>query len=515
MKKGRSKAMCGIFGGVLGANETRTCLNRLHRGNDGTSVIEWKEYGVSLGFMRHSIIAPDDTSSMQPITSDTGKTALVMNGEIFNYQELKKGLLAKGYTFKSEGDAEVLLNLYRDKGDRFCDDLDSMYAAAIFDYEHEYPRILIFRDWIGEEPLHYVYSKDEKQFIFSSEIKGFLGLDNYNLDEIKALEPGTIFELNLLDFSSREWKYYELAIDQEKFSYNNPEAIGSELRKRLERSAEERIIADVPVCCLLSGGIDSAVTTYLVNKLLTSRGEKLTLYTFHIEEEPIVEGTDLYHARIVAKALGLERNLIEVHISGKDAINALPEVIYSLEDKRSKDFNVYTAIYNHFLAKRIAKDGFKVVFNGEGSDELQGSYGSWGSFEVEPAEITKPEFRLKMTCNLHKGVLMRTSKVMMYSGPLEMRTFFLSRNVAEYLLNIPANFLREGEVWKMPLVDAFKDVIPEAILRRPKARPQDSTGIMALTPLLLERFKEYGESDQEIFEGIFRRLYVTRELERS
>lgn len=507
-----SKSMCGIFGGVLAAKDTQNGLNKLHRGNDGTNVVEWKEYGVSFGFMRHSVIAAGDVDSMQPFVSNTGKTAIVMNGEIFNYKNIKRDLLAKGYTFKSQGDAEVLLNLYKSKGDYFCDELDSMYSGAIFDYEHDYPRILIFRDWIGEEPLHYIYNQHKREFVFSSEIKGFLGLDDYNFDEIQALEPGSILEVNLSDFSSRQWKYYELLVNQSKFLYSNPEAIGIELRKRLEKSAGERIIADVPVCCLLSGGVDSLITTYLVNKLLKQKGENLTLYTFHIEEEPIIEGTDLYHARIAAKALGLENNLIEVQISREEAVDALPEVIYSLEDKRSKDFNVYTAIYNHFLAKRIARDGFKVVFNGEGSDELHGSYGSWGSFKVESQEIMKPEFRLKMVNNLHKGVLMRTSKVMMYSGPLEMRTFFLSRNVAEYLVNIPSVFLRDGDVWKMPLVNAFKDVIPEAILRRPKARPQDSTGIMKLTPLILERFRKYGESDQEIFENIFKQLYLTKEL---
>lgn len=504
--------MCGIFGGVVSKDETNHCLNLLHRGNDGTRVVDWPEHGVSFGFMRHSIIAPNDPDSMQPIVADNNKTTLVMNGEIFNYEDLKKDLIAEGFSFKSQGDAEVLMNLYKAKGDNFCDSLDSMYAAAIFDNRQEYPRILIFRDWIGEEPLHYIYNQEKKLFVFSSEIKGFLGLKDFDFKEIKALDPGTIFEVNLSDFSSRQWKYYELKVDPSKFSYKDPKSIGVELRKRLEKSARERIISDVPICCLLSGGVDSTITTYLVNNILKERGEKLTLYVFHINEEPIVEGTDLYHARIAAKALGLEKNLIEVHVSKKDAIESLPEVIYSLEDKRSKDFNIYTAIYNHFLAKQIAQDGFKVVFNGEGSDELHGSYGSWGSFSIKPEKIIQPEFRLKMTYNLHKGVLMRTSKVMMYSGPLEMRTLFLSRNIAEYILNVPPKFLREGDVWKMPLVNAFSDVIPESILRRPKARPQDVTGIMALKPAIVERYKEYGSTDQEIFENIFKKLFVTKEL---
>lgn len=504
--------MCGIVGGTLSKAETKACLSLLHRGNDGTNVVEWKEHGISLGFLRHAIIAPDDANSMQPIVSNTRKTALVMNGEIFNYQSLREELSKRGLVFRSKGDAEVLLNLYRDKGDGFCNELDSMFAAAIFDFEKGFPRLLIFRDWIGEEPLHYIYNKSKRRFIFSSEIKGFLGLNGCSLDDIQALEPGTIFEVNLTDFSSRKWKYYELSVSS-KFSYEKPETVGKELRRRLEKSAEERIISDVPVCCLLSGGIDSTVTSFLVDRLLKQRGENVALYTFHIAEEPVVPGTDVYHARIAANALGLEKNLIEVHVPRKEAVEALPEVIYALEDKRLKDFNVYPAIYNHFLAKRIAQDGFKVVFNGEGSDELHGSYGSWGSFTIAPEEITKPEFRRKMTYNLHKGVLMRTSKVMMYSGPLEMRTFFLSRNVAEYILNIPAALLRDGDVWKMPLVYAFQDVIPKSILRRPKARPQDSTGIMALKPLIEERFKEYGNTDQEIFENIFRKLFMTRELQ--
>ncbi len=495
--------MCGIFGGTVEPEEIKKCLRYIKRGNDGEDIKSWEKHGISFGFKRHAIIAPNDRNSMQPVESFDKKSAIVMNGEIFDYRTLKKEVLRTGLKFQSEGDAEVLLNLYRAKGDRFCDNLDSMYAAAIFDESRDYPRLLIFRDWVGEEPLHYIYNKEERRFVFSSEFKGFLGLSNYNLEEIQALEPGTIVEINLDDFSLRQWKFFSLGIKPEKYSYENIEEIGLELRRLLEQSAEERIISDVPVCCLLSGGLDSTVTTYLINEIMKKRGQELTLYSFHIAEEPIVEGVDLYHARIVAKELGLDKNLIEVHVPRKSVINTMPEIVYAMEDKRSKDFNIYNAICNFFLAKQIAKDGFKVVFNGEGADELHGSYGSWGSFQITPEEITQPEFRLKLVENLHKGVLMRTAKVMMYAGPSEMRTFFLSRRVAEYTVNIPPNFLRKGDVWKVPLVQAFSDVIPANLLKRPKARPTDSTGIMAIKPLLLKKYQNLGSSDQEIFEHFF------------
>ncbi len=500
--------MCGIFGGTIGSKVAETCLGRIHRGNDGNQVMSWPLHDVSFAFKRHSIIAPTDACSMQPVSTIDQKTHLVFNGEIFNYIELRKDLIKKGFTFQSEGDAEVLLNLFKSRGDAFCDNLDSMYAGAIFDESGDDPRILIFRDWVGELPLHYIYKKEEKRFIFSSEIKGFLGLGNYRIDDIQTLEPGTIFEVNLKDFSSRQWKYTRLKVDSNKYIYQNLKQIGEEVLKRLKKSASERVIADVPVCTLISGGIDSAITAYLLKELLREQGKELFAYCFHIEGEPIVEGTDLYHARIVAKELGLEKNFREVIVPKDDAVAALPEVIYALEDKRLKDFNIYPSIYNWFIAKRLVQDGFKVVFTGEGSDELFGSYGSWGSFDIKPEEITAQSFRLRLVENLHKGVLVRTSKVMMYAGPIEMRTFFLSQYVSDYIVNIPPEFLRQGQVWKMPLVSAFSGLISPEILNRPKARPQDSTGIMNLRNQIIETYKMYGNTDKEIFDAIFKSYFA-------
>lgn len=497
--------MCGIIGGTLNPDQTKSGLDRMQRGNDGISIREWPEFGITLGFRRLAIIAPEDTSSMQPISKDDQHAAIVLNGEIFEYEKLRTQLKKDGFTFQSEGDVETVLNLYLQKKDHFCDQLDAMFAGAIFDWKKR-PHLTIFRDWVGEEPLHYLLDPEKRQFVFASEIKGLLNVPGYKLEDVQTLEPGNVLEVNLQDFTTRHWQYFQLGENKSQ-TYPDLVRIGKEVRKLLARAADERIIADVPVCCLLSGGVDSIVTTYLIAKILQEQKIQPTLYTFHLKEQPIEPGTDLYHARIAADALGLRDRLVEVIVPAKEVIRALPEVIYALEDKRLKDFNVYPALYNYFIAQRITADGFKVVFNGEGSDELQGSYASWGSFTISPEEITKPEFRRQMVGNLYKGVLMRTSKVMMYAGPVEMRTVFLSRKVAEYMVNIPAKFLREDTVWKMPLVEAFKSEIPEALLRRPKARPQDSTGIMSLKEEIVRNYDRYGTTDREIFENIFKEKF--------
>ncbi|MCK5096053.1 MAG: asparagine synthetase B [Candidatus Pacebacteria bacterium] len=501
--------MCAITGGTLSYDEAEKGIKYMHRGNDGHSIFSFDDHKVVFGFRRHSVIAPEDVRSMQPVVAKNNNVALVMNGEIFNYKFYKEKLLELGVNFESKGDAEVLLYLYLKDRDNFYKAVgESMCAVGVFDYRGDDPKIVIARDWIGEVPLHYVYKKDKKEFIFASEIKGLLGVVCDDIQDIKALEPGHVLEVNLNSFNSQDRKYFDRYNDPQKDTYVDLDSIGKELRNRLEKTAEARIISDVPVCCLLSGGVDSTITTYLVKKILDREGKDLSLYCFHVEGHPIDKNSDLYHARKVAKYFGIEKQLNEVCIQEDDIIEAIPEVIHGLEDTRSKDFNVYTAIYNHFLAKRIVADGFKVVFNGEGSDEFHGSYGSWGSFAIDPKDIIQIDFRKKMAGNLYKGVLQRTSKTMMYSGPLEMRSFFLSPDVGNYIMNIPPQFLRQGNVWKIPLVEAFEDVIPKDILQRPKERPQDVTGIMSLKEKIIDRYKDFGNTDHDIFSSIFEKKFI-------
>jgi asparagine synthase (glutamine-hydrolysing) len=500
--------MCGIIGGTISKEQAKKSLAKMKRGNDGDNIIEFKDYKITFGFQRHAIIAPEDTKSMQPIISSDGKVALIMNGEVFRFRQFKEALQNSGVNFTSDGDAEVLLQLYLNDEQEFYQAIgESMCAVGLTDFrDTKDAKIIITRDWIGELPLHYIYSQQDKTFVFSSEIKSLIDIQETSFDTIRSVEPSTYITLHLDDFSLVEQTYEQNVVSNQ---YENIQSIGKELRKRMEEESRVRCIADVPICCLLSGGVDSTVTLYLVKKYLAEKSSNLSLYCFHVEGHPIDEYSDLFHARKVAEYFGLKDNLKEVYISEQNIIDAIPEVIYALEDKRCKDFNVYTAIYNYFLAKQIASDGYKVAFNGEGSDEFHGSYGSWGSFVIDPNEIIKPEFRKKMASNLHKGVLMRTSKVMMYAGPVEMRSIFLSPSVANFIMNIPPKYLRQGDVWKMPLVEAFKDVIPSEILSRPKQRPQDVTGIMNLKNKIIKKYKEFGDSDAEIFKNLFLSKFKT------
>jgi asparagine synthase (glutamine-hydrolysing) len=250
-------------------------------------------------------------------------------------------------------------------------------------------------------------------------------------------------------------------------------------RELLEASAVARTWTEVPVACLASGGTDSLITLYLLLKH-GKFDRPLPIYTFHCEDLPDGPDSDLYHAKQVAKFFGDKVEHRIVMATADDIIQTIPEVVHALEDKRGRDFNVFTAIYNRFLAEVMARDGIKIAYEGEGPDEALGSYSPWRSAQISNDEIANPKVRKKMVSNLHKGVLLRTSKVMMYFGPLECRSYFLDREVQTFLSSLPAEIVRRGGRRKGVLIDAFKDVIPQDLLERPKARPQDATGITSI-----------------------------------
>ena len=257
--------MCGIFGGIgITEAETFVALENIQRGNDGITV---RSYGnVVLGARRHLVKISNkagvaEGESDQPYESDDGNVVLVFNGELYNFKELKNGVLGEA-AFTTEGDTEVWLRLYEKFGvdcyGRF--DVDSMFSLAILDQNLN--RLFVGRDWPGRVPLFYYYNEENRTFVFSSELKGMKTVPGIRLAQAKELPSGHLISLDLETF--------EMQIDRviKANPTKGPERplldIGKELHAVLHRSAKNRTMGDVPICTMLSGGLDSLLTTYYV-----------------------------------------------------------------------------------------------------------------------------------------------------------------------------------------------------------------------------------------------------------
>lgn len=488
--------MCGILGANTDEFSVREGLRYMHRGEEE---LRFARVGdASFGFQRHAVVAVDEEIT-QPYRS--GGHVTLANGELFGHRELRASLRQPG---RPEGtDIEVLHHLLLERGVEAIGELNMMIAGAL--YEEGSGRLTLFRDWIGEEPLHYVFDESTGRWCFGSTIASVTRATRAPLARIREVTPGTIVRLS--PWGDTEVRYYDVETTPtlEDVDY---EEVTTRTRELLERSAAARTWTEVPVACLVSGGTDSLITLYLLLKY-GKFDKPLPIYTFHCDDLPVGPGTDLFHAKQVAQFFGSRVEHRIVTVSRKDVIDAIPFVVQALEDKRGRDFNVFTAIYNRFLAEVIARDGNKVVYEGEGPDEALGTYSSWRSSTISSEDMAKPRFRKRLLANLHKGVLLRTSKVMMHFGPLECRSFFLDRDLLTFLASLPPEIVRRGDRKKGVLVDAFVDVLPRELLERPKARPQDATGITRILDGLTEEELNFRRILEEYLDQLRQNRYVS------
>jgi asparagine synthase (glutamine-hydrolysing) len=450
----------------------------MRRGDDEVRVLEVP--GATFAFQRHAVIAPEREIT-QPYRSSGYVT--IANGELFGYEELRKQVRSR--KISPDGtDIEVLHHHLIENGVASFADLNTMMAGAF--YEEETGALTLFRDWIGEMPIHYVHSAVDGGWCFASNIAALTDATRSRLDEVREVKPGTLVRLGPAGESCEV--YYDVE-QSENVSTIEYQAAVSRVRDLLERSACARTHVDVPAAALLSGGTDSFVTIHLLLKYGKIEG-RLPVYTFHCEDLEEAEGTDLFHARRVAAFFGDRVEHRVVTATKREVIESLPGVVRALEDTRGRDFNVFTAVYNRFLAEAISRDGIKVVYEGEGPDEALGTYSSWRGWNITDEEISRPALRKRLLSNLHKGVLLRTSKVMMEFGPIECRSFFLERELLTFFASLPVEVVRRGGRRKGVLVDAFVEELPRELLERPKARPQDSTGITAVLEALDLDYKQ-------------------------
>jgi len=386
--------MCGIVGivGVVGSPNNREeileKMNKLiaHRGPDDEGFFYSENAGLAM--RRLSII--DLKSGKQPITSLDGNFTIVFNGEIYNYKTLRKELEVDGFTFQTETDTEVILNLYARDKEQCLGKLRGMFVFAIFDKQDN--SLFVARDYFGIKPLYYL-RQGSAILAFGSEIKSLLVHPLYKKEindeavyeylffqynplpetffkNIFKLNPGHFLKINLKDGSYQEKKYWEFEFAPEEIPL---EKAKSTLENILSDSVSAHMIADVPVGAFLSGGIDSGVITAIASGIKKKSGEKLSTFTIGFKE-----ANEWIEAEELSKHIESDHN--EIILDWKEYFKTLPKIIWHFEEPVADPSAV-----NIFFLAREARKKVKVVLSGEGSDELFGGYNIY----LEPFERSK------------------------------------------------------------------------------------------------------------------------------
>lgn len=443
--------MCGI---VATIGYTKSDVNEMleaiaHRGRDNRGIKEfaYKNKTIHLGHNRLSI---NDISPLgnQPMEYDG--IELIVNGEIWNYPQLRKEYEERGYIFKSNSDSEIILFLYKE-GE--LKRLEGMFSFVIYDGN----KLILSRDWVGKIPL-YIYNTNK--YIIASEIKSILTQDG--IDDVKIVPKNSLIQINLDtdEFTIDKNYYFQFASETTKATSH--EEVGETTFKLLESAVDKRLLSDVPIATSLSGGIDSAIITYL----LAQRIPNIKAYTIAFDQE----SKDLQKARVCAKALGVE--LVEVFVPRNEEIikQRFMESIRVIEYPSTVQMEV--GILQSFIAEEMAKDGIKVAFSGEGSDESYGSYGTFRMFSKKP---DWSDVRKKLFEKQHYGNLLRGNTIFMNYGTIELRCPFFDREFLNYTTNLTDEFLADKGQWKRPLADAFRGKLPDEILDQEKRAFQKGT----------------------------------------
>lgn len=372
--------MCGIAGILAPTAESKSVLDEMldrivYRGPDDSGT--FVDRAVALGMRRLSII--DVAGGKQPIFSRDGSLAIVFNGEIYNFKELRARLLERGHTFTTDTDTEVILHLYEEQGEDVVSSLRGMFTFLIYDMKKG--TVMAARDPFGVKPLYYLM-RDGSVRALASEIKSLLALPEYKKEiheeaifhylsfqynplretffrGIYRVLPATYLIIDAKTGEAKEKKY-------ETFSFHADESMdeekaAEELSGILLDSVRHHLISDVPVGAFLSGGIDSALVVGAIRKAHPSGALK----TFTIGSKEVNEFAE---AREQSDALRTEHT--EIVLDPDEYFAALPRIAWHFDEPVADP----SAVALYFLARETSRH-VKVVLSGEGADELFGGYG--------------------------------------------------------------------------------------------------------------------------------------------
>ncbi|NDB55229.1 asparagine synthetase B, partial [archaeon] len=442
--------MCGIIGGnwFKSDEQTNTHLQKIiHRGRDASKIA--KIENIFVGHNRLSIQDLSDTAN-QPMWNSDKTICLVYNGELWDSKYTKDLRERITIPFRTKSDTEIILNGYEQFGVDVFKELDGMFSFAIVDTKIN--KVFVVRDYVGELPLWYAID-NENQLVFCSEKKGLPLSDLYEV-QVKAIYPGTYLEYNYKTLEHSTQTYYTLPTE---IINDDRETIVKNIRVMLEEAVKVKMVSDVPICTILSGGIDSVITTYILSRI------KPDIEAFVVSMgDGDTKNDDIKYARIAAKEFGVK--LHEIILTEKDVEDAIEETLYVIEQSRWQ--NVGSAIAQIALSKKINELGFKVVFSGDLSDEIWGSYGHIQAFHWRPEDYDKA--RRKLVEDVHKTNFLTTNQSIMWGGTVEVRTPYSWRPFVEYTLNIPPLYQKENGHMKPLLRAAFKGEISDELLYRPK-----------------------------------------------
>ena len=374
--------MCGIVGFNW---EDKALARRMadvikHRGPDDAAY--FTDSGVSFGMRRLSII--DLTKGIYPLTNENEDIFLVFNGEIYNFQKLRKMLEEKGHKFKTNCDGEVMVHAYEEYGENFLKLLNGMFAVCI--YNSKSKELILARDRVGIKPLYY-YHDTKGNLVFASEIKSILELNTikreiniqalnqyfalrYNpsydtlFKGIKKLEPGHFLRFNLDEKSMIISKYWD--INLEKQDNKSVGFFEKKLFELIKDSVKKRLISDVPLGAYLSGGLDSSTIVLMMSLIRKEQKSDAPIRTYSVGFAHGEKVNETTYAKQVSELFNTEHQefLIE-----PDVVKLLPKIVWHTDEPMADP-----ALIPVYLLSEAAKKTSTVILTGDGGDEMLAGY---------------------------------------------------------------------------------------------------------------------------------------------
>ncbi|MGN2610773.1 asparagine synthase B [Aliivibrio fischeri] len=489
--------MCSIFG-ILDIKSDPTLLRTTalemskklrHRGPDWSGI-----YSSDKAILAHERLAIVGLNSgAQPLYSEDKKHILAVNGEIYNHKELREKY-ADNYTFQTDSDCEVILALYREKGADLLEDLNGIFAFILYDEEKD--EYLIGRDHIGIIPMYHGYDEHGNYYV-ASEMKALVPV----CKSISEFPPGHFYSSKDTEptrYYLRDWMDYDAVKD-------NPTS-KEDLTQALEDAVKRQLMTDVPYGVLLSGGLDSSITSAVAKRFAAMRIEddekseawwpQLHSFAVGLEGAP-----DLKAAREVADKLGTVHH--EMTYTIQEGLDAIRDVIYHIETYDVTTIRASTPMF--LMGRKIKAMGIKMVLSGEGADEI---FGGYLYFHKAPNKKEFHEETVRKLLALNMFDCARANKSLAAWG-VEGRVPFLDKEFIDVAmrLNPQDKMCGNGKMEKHILRECFEHYLPEAIAWRQKEQFSDGVGYSWIDTL--RETAEAKVTDQQMESAKFRFPYNT------